>query len=419
MPTAVFDNVRSPCTAVSLARRAAGMTVIGWVLLSAWLCLHAQAGVNPAEGWRLELAQLTPANRFANFNGVKLIRIKDGTKPEMIFKIRTGQVEGVPLAAIISATRPDFSNAAAGAWQVFLKDGGWIIGRAVTSRGQNFHIQTPAGRISVPLNDALGLGLRAIDFKNQHATAHDRLILTGGSAIKGTFMVASKRGVEMHSSLGTQWTPWSKIAAVILGGLPARSSAVPMCSVALLNGSQLDAKSLRLSGDVLTVHTVIGLVLQLPLSAVGQITPLGGNVVWLSSLQPKVYRQTPLFGRGWPLGRNRNAVGGILRVDGTLYAHGVGLHAPCQVSYQLAGGYQYLLFAAQMDDSGAMIGRGQVTILIDGHEVYKSRVLSAGLPLRFVKLQIKGARTLTISARSTSYLATRCRIDLLDAALLR
>lgn len=380
---------------------------------------RAAATAGNVDGWQLLLTKLTPDNRFMRVKSTGLLAIKEGPNPKLAFKTQGGQVKTVPLAAVITAARPGFTSNSAGKWRVYLKDGGWICGRVITSHGENFHIQTSFGMVSVPLNDALGAGKGRKGFQHPRAAAHDRLFYASGGVLKGTFMQATAGGVRIHTTLGTQWTPWMRIQRIVLGGLPAHTSTVAGFSVALLNGSMLKAAAVYLSRQILTIRTVIGFTLTIPLSAAGEIDTLTGNATWLASLQPIAYRQTPLFGRPWPLQRNHNAVGEPLEVDGNAYSHGIGLHAPCTVTYQLGGRYRYLLLAAQMDDSAQEIGRGRMTIRIGGQPVYRSKVLTTGMPLTFIKLPLRGADRLTITTRPTSILATRCRIDLLDAALLR
>ncbi len=371
------------------------------------------------EDWQLLLARLTRRNQFTKIVGIQLINIQSGRTPELLFKNRAGQSGRVSMAGLISARNLTFSPGLTSKWRIFLKDGGWICGQKITSHGQNFHLETSFGLVTVPLNDAIGLGKSSRGLHTHRAAAHDRVYFPSGGMIKGTFTAAGARGVEMHSALGTEWTPWSRIEKLVLGGLPTRNKGGTKFAVTLFNGSMLKATSIQLVNGLLGIHTITGVELKVPISTVGEIDMIGGKVTWLASVQPDTYRQTPLFGQPWPLQRNRNAVGGPLHVDGITYSHGLGMEAPCSVTYQLGGQYRYFLFAVQMDDSAKATGRGYISIRIDGHHVYTSKVLNAGMPVHFVRLPLHGAGTLSISARSASYLATRCRIDLLDAALLR
>lgn len=390
------------------------------------ICLPAlmaagNTAVHAATGgrWRLLLAKLTPENRFAQLDGVQLISIRGDSKLELRFRTEMGQSSKVPMAEVITARNLAFSPNSTGKWRVFLKDGGWICGHDITSHGENFRINTSFGMITVPLNDAVGLGKINSGWQAHRAAAHDRVYFLSGGVLKGTFSAAGMRGVEMHSSLGVQWIAWPRIEKLVLGGLPMRKTTGAKFAVTLLNGSRLKATSIQLASGLFSIHTVVAVALKVPISSLGAINTIKGKATWLASVHPEAYRQTPLFGQPWPLQRNRNAVGDPLRVGDRIYAHGLGMRAPCTVTYHLGGQYQYLLFAAQMDDSAEATGRGHISVSIDGHHVYTSRVLTAGMPVHFVRLPLHAAESLSISARSDSYLATRCRIDLLDAALLR
>ncbi len=320
---------------------------------------------------------------------------------------------------VISLVRVDFIHERDVCRSVYLRDGSYLSGRSIASNGNNFHIVTRFGTIKVPLTDATGLGTAGQEINRRTAAAHDRLFLIGGGLLKGTFLACNIDGIKMHSALGIQVTPWSRVKELVLGGLPTRLTKHRTAKIQLVNGSVIHVSTLQLTHRRFTILSQSGFTLHIPQSMVCEINTRGGDVTWLAAIPPEKYQQTPLFGKPWALELNRSAVGGKLRASGVMYHHGVGLHAPCTVTYRLGGRYRYLMFAAQMDDSAGKIGRGEVRIKVNGRSIYSSGILVAGHPPVFVKLPVQHAESLTISAHSAGFLATRCRIDLLDAALIR
>ncbi len=395
----------------------------GAVLLSLLGVLFArptEAAVKRASpGWRVLLAKLDAQNRFVRVDGIRLIAIKRAEVPVAIYRVPSGGIERIPFTRVIALARGDFIRRHSHRRRVYLKDGSCLMGESILSNGNNFHIKTDFGTVTVPVIDATGLGSSRQGIIRQKAAAHDRLYLIGGGLLEGTFLACTADGIHMHSQLGNQTTPWSRVRRLVLGGLPTGTSGHPTAEIQLLDGSVLHATAVRLANRQFTINTQAGITLHIPLSTVGEINTLGGDVTWLAAIPPEKYQQTPLFGKPWPLELNRSAVGAKLRASGVMYHHGVGLHAPCAVTYRLGGRYRYLVFAAQMDDSAGKIGRGEVSIKVNGRSIYSSGILVAGHPPVFVKLPVQHAESLTISAHSAGFLATRCRIDLLDAALIR
>lgn len=379
----------------------------------------ATTSATPRPGWRIILAKLSPQNRFERVSPVHLIAIQSGATRTVRFQTPSGGMENIPLRRVVSLTRIGFANVRSSRLTVYLKDGSYLLGRSIMSHGNRFHIHTAFGTVDVPLGAATGLGTSDPTIVRRRAAAHDRVVLASGSMLKGTFLACDQGGIELHTSLGNQTIAWSRINRLILGGLPTQMHQRPSAEVSLLDGSRLKASAMQLANGRLVIHTPGGFALSVPQSMVGKMTNRDGDVSWLAAMTPTAYQQTPLFGRPWPMGKNRNVVGGKLRADGVNYAHGIGLHAPCSVTYEPGGRFKYLVFSAQMDDSAGKVGRGEVKIQIDGRQVYSSGILRAGGPAVFVKLPIQGTARLVITTRSAGFPATRCRVDLLDAAFIR
>ncbi|MGC8559220.1 MAG: NPCBM/NEW2 domain-containing protein [Phycisphaerae bacterium] len=369
--------------------------------------------------WRILFSTLDSQNRFIHDSGISLIAIKPGNNSLIIYQNPTGTIKNIEFRRVISLIRVGFIHAHNVRRRVYLKDGSYLSGRSIASNGNNFYIATRFGTIKVPLTDATGLGTAGQDINRREAAAHDRLFLNGGGLLKGTFLACNIDGIKMHSALGIQVIPWSRVKELVLGGLPPRITKHRTATIQLINGSVIHASTLQLTHRRFTILSQSGLTLHIPESMVGKINTRGGDVTWLAQIPPQVYRQTPLFGKPWPVELNRNSTGGKLRVDDITYHHGIGLQAPCTITYRLDHRYDYLVFAAQMDDSAEKIGRGEVKVMVNGRIIYSSGTLVAGKPPVFVKVPIQDAESITISTRSAEFLATRCRIDLLDAAIIR
>ena len=369
--------------------------------------------------WRILFSTLDSQNRFIHESGITLIAIKPGNNSSITYRTPSGATKSTEFRRVISLVRVGFIHEHNVRRSVYLKDGSYLSARSIASNGNNFHIATRFGTIKIPLTDATGLGTAGQDVIRPTAAAHDHLILSGGGLLKGTFLACNINGIKMHSALGIQVTPWSRVKELVLGGLPTRLTKHRTAKIQLIDGSVLNASTLQLTHRRFTILSQSGFTLHIPQSMVGEINTRGGDVTWLAAIPPEKYQQTPLFGKPWPIEFNRNAVGGKLRASGVIYHHGVGLHAPCTVTYRLGGRYRYLVFSAQMDDGAGKIGRGEVSVKVNGRNIYSSGTLAAGKPAVFVKLPVVHAESLTITTHAGGFLATRCRINLLDAALIR
>ncbi len=420
LPAGNLCDRRNRFAALQAAPRVLYAVTALLLLLGALLARPTAAAVkNESPGWRILFAKLDAQNRFVRLDGIRLIAIKQAKVPVIVYRAQSGGIKRIPFTRVIALARGDDIRRHSHRRRVYLKDGSWLIGESILSNGNNFRIKTDFGTVVVPVIDATGLGMSRHGIIRRKAVAHDRLFFIGGGLLKGTFLACNIDGIKMHSALGIQVTPWSRVKELALGGLPTGTGGKLTAKIELLDGSVLHAAALKLASRQFTIDTQSGLTLHIPESTVGKINTLGGDVTWLAAIPPEKYQQKPLFGKPWPIEFNRNAVEGTLRASGVIYRHGVGLHAPCTVTYRLGGRYRYLVFAAQMDDSAGKIGRGEVSVKVDGRNIYSSGVLVVGHPPVFVKLPVEHAESLTITTHAAGFLATRCRIDLLDAALIR
>jgi hypothetical protein len=150
---------------------------------------------------------------------------------------------------------------------------------------------------------------------------------------------------------------------------------------------------------------------------------LGGRLVYLSDLEAVEYRHVPYLEVGWPLGRDRNVLGGPLVVGGKRYLKGLGMHSAGRASYRLDGKYQRFEATVAIDD--AANGRGSVTfgvyVLRDGKlsEAYKSGIVRGGNAPQRASVDVAGAQGITLVVDYAERGDEMDRADWLDARLVR
>src|SRR5207247_2044811 len=108
--------------------------------------------------------------------------------------------------------------------------------------------------------------------------------------------------------------------------------------VSLVDGSRFRALDLKLVAlERLTMRTLFGTELSIPLSAVESLRFLGGSAVYLSDLAPVEYKFEPFLTLDWPLRADHNVTGGFLRLRGVEFPKGLGVHSRNSVTYRLDG----------------------------------------------------------------------------------
>ncbi len=144
------------------------------------------------------------------------------------------------------------------------------------------------------------------------------------------------------------------------------------------------------------VQTLWGQDLSLPAAEVQAVHVLGGQVTFLSDLQPSRVEETPFFGRklGWK--RDTNLLGEPLRVDGRVYEKGLAVHSQCALTYDLDRRFGTFRALLGFDDASRGKGRVACRVLADGKEIYSNPDLRADAPPVPLNLPVNGAERLSL-----------------------
>ncbi|HVX83852.1 MAG TPA: NPCBM/NEW2 domain-containing protein [Phycisphaerae bacterium] len=326
------------------------------------------------------------------------------------------------------ATGPDI-------WRLRLRNGDLIFGQPQSMSGQSITIKTTdLGNVSLPLKAAVELLRWDGQPHRAPGPGHDQdvVYLGNGDTRKGIVvgLTPEKLQIAMGADNIQSSLDFSGIDSVAFGGVAAPRGVPPL--------------SLRIT-------TTAGTALTIPLDKPGnfswsipaisfadpagpdphKIVPdrivslevLGGRLVYLSDIDPAKDEQSTFMGTSYPTRPNANVTGGPLRVAGTTYDRGLGVHTHSVLTYNLDGNFDTLTFRPAVDDSAGPQGEANLAVAIDGKIAWHADNLKglgphAAAPEQ-VSLPIKGAHTIELRADSPGRMDVLGRVDWLDAALLR
>ena len=216
----------------------------------------------------------------------------------------------------------------------------------------------------------------------------------------------TRRGVVEPLSI-----PLAKVAALVLSA--AQSPAMKARSPARLgmkDGSLLAARKLAAEKDQITVELQGGGVLK-AFKETGddaaptfwdQVTLLQTNspsVLYLSEL-PASYKHIPFTSIEWPLGLDRNVLGGRLRCGEKVSLRGLGMHSASRVAFDLHG-EQRLEAQFALDDRAESRGSVLGKVLLETEPgkwatAWESPVVRGGDAALSLSIPLKGARRLAL-----------------------
>ncbi len=176
-----------------------------------------------------------------------------------------------------------------------------------------------------------------------------------------------------------------------------------------------DEKSRRWHGT-----TQFGPTLDLPEESILALDVRQGQATDLADLTPQRYEQRAYLGVTWPLTLDASATGHLLRLSGSTFERGLGMHAPSAATYQLDGKYQRFLSLVGIDERSRR-GRAKVAILLDGKRIdlndgKELTSLTAPIPVR---LDVRGVRALTLVVELGSFGDVQANVNWAKARLIK
>ncbi len=310
---------------------------------------------------------------------------------------------------------------AVSAWQLVLRDRDVLPGYPIGTRHENiiFHA-AGLGIVHIPLSAVAGLRRSADVAIPDSAADHDRLYFNNNSHLAGAVVKIGRNHIAFQSNLGNTTIPLSRVNHVILGGVATSPTwPVPVARIVFLNGASLRTPKFDWSDGKLSLVDPAGKTIFVPIREVARIGIVGGRAVWLTDLTPTGIHQVSWIGDNRPVRNNRCVTGRRLRMNGKVFAHGLGVHVNCSATYKIGGAYKYFMVRPAMDDSAGLYGRANVFILADGKAVYSGKHLQTGMRAAVVRVPVVGVQTLTLTAVDAGRYGVRGRVDWLDAVLIR
>jgi hypothetical protein len=320
-------------------------------------------------------------------------------------------------------------------WKLRLRNGDLVYGEPVAMSGQSITFKTPdLGNVNLPLRSVAELSAASARPTRGSAgdAQHDFIKLKTGDTIEG--ILSSFAPGKLQIAVGADNTQTdielARVDHISFGGVAAPRTVPP-----------LSARFTFITGTILTIPLEKPENFSWSISNVTFADPaggdphktiadklvsvevLGGRIVFLSDIDPAKDEQSTYLGAKYPTQVNANVVGGPLRVGGTTYARGLGVHTQSTLSYDLDGTFEALTFRPAIDDAAAPQGEANLSVSLDGKVVWHldnlKPVAPHGAAPDVVTLPIKGVRKLELHAESPGKMDVLGRVDWLNIALTR
>jgi hypothetical protein len=253
----------------------------------------------------------------------------------------------------------------------------------------------------------------------------DVVWLRTGDRVEGTILkLDSNKGCVLKTGRDQEEIPWSAVTAAVFSKdvayfkLPDR----PYLHTILADGSRLGLAQtcLARNGTDLQGETLWGTPVEFSLADLVALEVRGGAAVYLSDLQPVEYKYTPYLGAAWSLVRDGSAGGHELRLVGSTFDKGLGMHSESRVRFALEGKYRWFEAQVGLDPEEGRRGRVKIRVLVDGEsrDIGWNKELTARDGPLTLRLDIGKARELTLEVLFGSTGDVQGQVNWVDARLV-
>ncbi|WP_020467368.1 NPCBM/NEW2 domain-containing protein [Singulisphaera acidiphila] len=295
--------------------------------------------------------------------------------------------------------------------RVYLTGDEQLFGKFEGLGEDSLRLQTPWGdRLTVPLARVIGIYMGLPEHKESAESFAKRLRTRGTEdlllarskddeivAIPGIAEGTKEDKLLFHFQEKTRSLPLKQVEGLVLAARPEpeRPDGLrPTFSMA--GGIVVSGLWKTLEAKTWKIETAWGQSLDLPAAEVRSVRFQGGQMTYLSDLEPSRVDETPFFTRRSPWRKDVNLAGAPLKVDGITYEHGLAVHSRSALTYDLNGEYTTFEAVVGFDDDAKKLGRVDCRVFADGKEIYANPDLRADAPPVKLSLPVAKAKQLKL-----------------------
>lgn len=327
--------------------------------------------------------------------------------------------------------------------QIILANGDRLAGRVRELANERLVFQARLGgnqELSVPLSAIAVLWLAEPAGVSDAAVLRRRLLaekrkrdviwLRNGDVVEGTLTSLDKGSFHVEVEGKEVAVERGKVAYVAMSTelMQLHKPKGAYGHMVLADGSRLGIVAPQADTKTLTAKTLFGTEVKLPVEQIVALDIRQGRAVYLSDLKHESFKETPYLGVTWSYVADGAVEQGTrfgrdLRLAGSTYDKGLGMHSASQTTYKLGGSYRRFEALVGLDEQTAPRGVVRVKVLVDGkpRDIGWHKDLTAKDGPLSVRLDVTGAKELTLVVefgRGES-VDTQGRVNWVDARLIK
>jgi hypothetical protein len=252
------------------------------------------------------------------------------------------------------------------------------------------------------------------------------VLLNNGDAIEGDITGLDDQEATLEADKKPVKIEMKRVAAVALSTEDAKPPRVKgaFARIALSDAERADGARLTLTSfacdeATLTGTTTFGAAFAAPIGRLAFLEFVGGREIPLADLKALRYEYSPYLDERWDYVRDGAVTGLDLRLAGSHYDRGIGLHAGGRLTYAVPDGARRFEATVGIDDRAGEGATARVRLLADGKAVdLGDRDLARGAP-RVVRADVAGAKELTLEVEYGPRGPVHAHVDWVDARFVK
>jgi NPCBM/NEW2 domain len=256
----------------------------------------------------------------------------------------------------------------------------------------------------------------------------DTVLLKNGDSLEGTLNALDGKSVEVEVDKKVRSAGIHQVAAVALStDLADRLTPKGAYAHIVLSatehspGGRLTLLSAQVTDGVLRGKTAFGAIVRVPVERVLALDVFNGKTVSLADMKPSKYEYVPYLDEQWPWTLDGTVTGGDLRLGGSSYSRGIGMHSTSRLTWKLDGDYTRFEAVVGLDDRDGAHGSVRIRVLADGKPIEGSTLgpLTHQDGPRTLSVNIASAKELTLEVDHGAGGPVQDVVDWVDVRLVK
>lgn len=277
-----------------------------------------------------------------------------------------------------------------------LRDGRRIVGQvgAMSREAVRIKLAGAQEEVTIPLPQVARVMFEPMTWEMTHNLLDGRngVLMKTGDFLEGEVSILSQRNARVSSILyGLRMVAREQAAMLVLNQSDPADAPVVL---QMADGSIWKTDRLRIEGDRMVVEDDIAGVMRLESRHFQTIRAMKDRTASLLAIEPSISQRNGVIGRAMAIGRS--VTGYPLSLRNQPIETGLSSAGNAELNFTLDRPYRALICTSGVAAEMSPLLRGELVILGDGRELYRSPPMTAADPARQIGVPLKGVRTLTL-----------------------